>query len=107
MFRLIEDEDENEHEEEKEKKKKRKKKKKKTKKIALCQRLSDHTSYATKKKLHKPRVRANTGKKKISFKAIDLWKSIPQNIKDLNVYRFSKNIKKFILSEKYSKKPVS
>ena len=29
----------------------------------------------------------------ISFKAIDLLKSIPQNLKDLNVYTFSKNIK--------------
>ena len=38
----------------------------------------------------------------ISFKAIDLLKSIPQNLKDLKVHTFSKNIKKFLLSEKYS-----
>ena len=35
----------------------------------------------------------NTGKQMISFKATDLWKSIPQYLKDLNVYTFSKNIK--------------
>ena len=49
----------------------------------------------------------NTDNQMVSFKAIDLWKSIPQNLKDLNGYTFSKNIKKFLLSEKYSKKPVS
>ena len=32
----------------------------------------------------------------ILFKAIDLWKSVPQNLKDLNVYTFSKNIEKFL-----------
>ena len=37
----------------------------------------------------------------ISFKAIDLWKSIPQNLKDSNVYTFSKNIKNFLLSEQF------
>ena len=63
--------------------------------------------YATQKNLYKPRVRTNTGKQLISFKATDLWKSIPQNLKDLNVYTFSKNIKNFLLSEQYSKKLVS
>ena len=55
---------------------------------------SYNTRYATQKNLYKPRVRTNTGKQLISFKATDLWKSIPQNLKDLNVYTFSKNIKK-------------
>ena len=49
----------------------------------------------------------NTGKQLISFKAIDLWKSVPKNLKDLNVYTFSKNIKHFLLSKQYSKKPSS
>ena len=48
------------------------------------------TRYATQKNLYKPRVRTNTGNKIISFKAIDLWKSVPQNLKDLNVYTFLK-----------------
>ena len=46
---------------------------------------SYNTRYATQKHLYKPRVRTNTGKQMISFKAIDLWKSVPQNLKDLNV----------------------
>ena len=62
-----------------------------------------NTRYATQKNLYKPHVRTNTGKQMISFKAIDLWKSIPQNRKDLNVYTFSKNIKNFLLSEQCSK----
>ena len=62
-----------------------------------------NTRYATQKNLYKPHVRTNTGKQMISFKAIDLWKSIPQNLKDLNVYTFSKNIENFLLSEQYSK----
>ena len=36
------------------------------------------------KALYKPRVRTNTGKQMISFKAIDLWKSIPQYLEELN-----------------------
>ena len=66
-----------------------------------------NTRYVTQKNLYKPRVRTNTGKQMILFKAIDLWKSVPQNLKDLNVYTFSKNIKHFLLSKQYSKKPIS
>ena len=68
---------------------------------------SYNTRYATQKNLYKPCVRTNTGKQMISFKAIDLWKSVPKNLKDLNVYTFSKNIKHFLLSKQYSKKPIS
>ena len=60
-----------------------------------------NTRYATQKNLYKPRVRTNTGKQMISSKAIDLWKSVLQNLKDLNVYTFSKNIKNFLLSKQY------
>ena len=38
------------------------------------------------KTLYKPRVRTNTGKQMISFKAIDLSKSIPQYLEELNEY---------------------
>ena len=62
---------------------------------------SYNTRNATQKNLHKPHVRTNTGKQMISFKAIDLWKSIPQNLKDSNVYTFSKNIKNLPLSEQF------
>ena len=61
---------------------------------------SYNTRYATPaKNLYKPHVRTNTGKQIISFKAIDLWKSIPPwNLKDLNVYTSSKNIKIFFFT---------
>ena len=65
---------------------------------------SYNTRYATQKNLYKPRVGTNTGKQMISNKATDLWKSIPQNLKDLNVYTFSKNIENFLLSEQYSER---
>ena len=69
---------------------------------------SYNTRYRTQKNLYKPHVMANCGKQMISFKAIDLWKSIPQYLKDdLNLYTFSKNINNFLLSEHYSKKLVS
>ena len=64
---------------------------------------SNNTRYATQKNLYKPHVRMNTGKQMISFKAIDLWKSIPQYLKDLNMYIFLKNVKNFLPSEQYSK----
>ena len=64
---------------------------------------SYNTRYATQKYLYKPHVRMNTSKQMISFKAIDLWKSIPQYLEDLNVYTFSKNIKNFLPSEQYLK----
>ena len=54
---------------------------------------SYNTRYATQQKLYKPHVKTNTGKQMISFKVIDLRKSIPQHLKDLNVYTFAKNIK--------------
>ena len=60
---------------------------------------SYNTRYSTQKNLYKPHFRTNTGKQMISFKANDLWKSIPQNLS--NVYTFSKNIKNFLLSEQF------
>ena len=41
----------------------------------------------------------------ISLESIDLLKSVPQNLKDLNVYTFSKNIKNF--SQSNSQKNLS
>ena len=62
-----------------------------------------HQHYFLYLKLVFIMLRTNTGKQMLSFKAIDLWKSIPQYLKDLNVFTFSKNIKNFLLSEQYSK----
>ena len=43
-------------------------------KYATCSKVQNYnTRYATQKDLYKPRVRTNTGKQMILFKAIDLW----------------------------------
>ena len=59
------------------------------------------TRYAAQHNLYKPRVRTNTGKQMFSFAAIDLWQTIPKNLKELNVYAFSKHIKRYLLSNQY------
>ena len=56
------------------------------------------------KTLYKPRVRTNTGKQMISFKAIDLWKSIPQYLEELMSKLNQKN-KYHLLTEQYLSKP--
>ena len=53
---------------------------------------SYNTRYATQQNLYKPHDRKNTGKQIIS-----------RYLKNLNVYTFSKNIKHYLLSKKYSK----
>ena len=79
--------------------------------VSFCRNWTIHSrtgpgTSETPPKLCKPRVRTNTGKQMSSFKAIDLWKYVPQNLKDLDVYTFSKNIKNFLLSQQYSKNPL-
>ena len=56
-------------------------------------------------KTDKPHARRSTGKQMISFnlKAIDLWKSIPQYLKELNVNTFSLRVKHYLLLEQYFK----
>ena len=44
------------------------------------------TRYAINQNLYKPRVRTNIDKQMISFKAIDLWASIPRYLEELNEY---------------------
>ena len=36
-------------------------------------------------------------------KAIDLWRDVPHHVKDLTTFSFSKKIKRYLLSEQYSK----
>lgn len=61
------------------------------------------TRYATQQNLYKPHVRMNTDKQMIPFKAINLWNTIPQHLKDLNEYAFSKIIKCYLLAKQYPK----
>ena len=44
------------------------------------------TRYTINQNLYKPRVRTNIDKQMISFKAIDLWASIPRYLEELNEY---------------------
>ena len=37
-----------------------------------------------------------------SYQATDLWSDIPDHVKDLTTVSFSKEIKRYLLSEQYS-----
>ena len=43
------------------------------------------------------------GKQIFSYQLIDLWSDIPHDVKDLTTFSFSKEIKRYLLSEQYSK----
>jgi hypothetical protein len=60
-----------------------------------------NTRYASKQYLYKPRVKSNTGKQMISFIVIDLWKKSPDQLKDLNIFSFSKKLKHYLLTQQY------
>ena len=51
-----------------------------------------NTRYAASQNLNKSRVRTNTGKQTISYKASVFW-YIPSYLKNLTVYQFSKQNK--------------
>jgi hypothetical protein len=60
-----------------------------------------NTRYSSKQNLHKKRVRTNYGKQMTSFAFIDLWKDLPKQLKDLNVFCFSKLVKKYLLKKQF------
>ena len=60
-----------------------------------------NTRYASKQNLYKPCVKSNTGKQMISFIVIDLWKKLPDQLKDLNIFSFSKKLKHYLLTQQY------
>ena len=60
-----------------------------------------NTRYAAKQNLHKFRIKTNTGKRMVSFAAIDLWQEIPQNFKDLNPFSFTKSTKNYLLIQQH------
>ena len=43
------------------------------------------------------------GKQIFLYQLIDLWSNIPHHVKDLTTFSFSKEIKRYLLSEQYSK----
>ena len=61
------------------------------------------TRCESKQNLCKPLPRTNIGKKMFSYQAIDLWSDIPHHVKGLSTFSFSKEIKRYLLSEQYSK----
>ena len=58
-----------------------------------------NTRYALKQNLYKPKERTNTGKQTVTFAASVLWDNIPVDLKNLNVFNFSKEFKHYLLSE--------
>ena len=58
-----------------------------------------NTRYAASQNLYKTRVRTNTGKQTISYMASIFWHNIPPYMKNLNLYKFSKQIKLYLFSD--------
>ena len=54
------------------------------------------------KNLYKPKERTNSGKQTVAFAASVLWDNIPVDLKNLNVFKFSKKLKLHLLSEQHS-----
>ena len=59
----------------------------------------DNTRYTAKHNFYKYRVKTNAGKQSFSFMAIDIWKDLPFSFKDVSVFAFPKQIKRYLLSE--------
>jgi len=66
-------------------------------------RYTYNTRYASKQNHCKPRPRTDMGKQMSSYQAIDIWRDIPHHVKDLTTFSFSKEIKRYLVSEQYSK----
>ena len=58
--------------------------------------------YASKQNLNERKVRTNTGNQTIGYAACIVWDKIPLNVKEPNVYQFSKQLKPYLLSEQHS-----
>ena len=58
--------------------------------------------YASKQNLYKSKERTNSGKHTVAFAASVLCDNIPVDLKNLNVFNFSKKLKRYLLSEQHS-----
>ena len=58
--------------------------------------------YASKQNLYVKKVRTNTGKQTIGYAACIIWDKVPLNLKELNIYQFSIQLKPYLLSEQHS-----
>ena len=61
-----------------------------------------NTRYALKKNLYEKKLRTNTRKQTIGYAACIVSDKIPLNVKEINVYQFSKQLKPYLLSEQHS-----
>ena len=60
---------------------------------------SYHTRNATKGNFYKARFRTNAGKKTISALAVDCWRQLPTEMKNLSFFSFPKKVKQYLLSK--------
>ena len=60
------------------------------------------TRYALKQNLYVKKVRTNMGKQTIGYAACIIWDNVPLNLKELNIYQFSMQLKPYLLSEQHS-----
>ena len=61
-----------------------------------------NTRYASKQNLYVKKVRTNTGKQTIGYAACIIWDRVPLDLKELNIYQFSIQLKPYLLSEQHS-----
>ena len=61
-----------------------------------------NTRYSSKLSLYVKNLRTNTGKQTIGYATCIIWDKIPLNLKELNIYQFSKQLKPYLLSEQHS-----
>jgi len=60
---------------------------------------SYHTRYAAKGNFYKAHFRTNAGKKTISALAVDCWRQLPTEMKNLSFFSFPKKVKQYLLSK--------
>ena len=60
-----------------------------------------NTRYSSNANLYKPYVRTNSGKQTISFGTVDIWKDLPDLIKNLPVFLFPKQAKIHLLKKQH------
>ena len=60
---------------------------------------SYNTRYAAKGNFYKARFRTSAGKKTTSALAVDCWRQLPTEMKNLSNFKFSKKVKQYLLSK--------
>ena len=58
-----------------------------------------NTRYVANQNLYEPGLRKNTGKQIISYMASVFWHNILSNVKNLDIYQFSKQIMLYLFSD--------